>query len=241
VAAEIEERAKELVESLLSDVAIKGIIISDNEGKPIFSSFSEEIDSNMFFDSARLAPVASTMLSVSAGSMRKLFNQNLESIVCFVGDNVFLLVPSEKANILASIAREIVSLRGAEYYQEKLRAAVREISALMVTVGLEETISVKMKRAIPEALAVGIVTKEGLPLAFQTIIDDAALAAAANGLYVLATAMAGQPHVDYVAAQADQASLLLHKLDEERALVVVVPKEQKLGEYIAKIKQVLKS
>jgi len=241
VANEIEKHAKSVVEGLLSDVAIKGVLISDNEGKPIFFKVSPDIDTEMLLDSHQMAPVASTVISVSAGSMRKLFNQTLESVVCFVEDDVFLLVPGQQANILACIAREIVALRGAEHYVEQLRAAVREISALMETIGLEETIAIKVKRVIPEVLAVGIVTNEGLPLAFQTIIDDAALAAAANGIYVLATAMSGRPHMDYIAAQADQASLILHRLDAEKTLVVVVPKEQKLGEYIAKIKQVLPS
>lgn len=236
---ELKERTKNVVTDLLSDVAIKGIVVSDNEGNPIYSSFSKEIDSELLQDSSRVAPVAATVVSVSAGSMRKLFNQTLECVVCFVEEDVFLLVPGQQANILACIGREIVSLRGVEHYAEKLYAAIREISATMETIGMEETVVIKMKRVIPEAMAVGIVTREGLPLAFQTIIDDAALAAAANGIEILATAMSGRSQVDYIAAQADQASLILHRMDEEKTLVVVVPKEQNLGEYIAMIKQVL--
>ncbi|MFX0211500.1 MAG: hypothetical protein ACFFDT_36315 [Candidatus Hodarchaeota archaeon] len=238
---EIEAHAESLVTELLNDKAITGVVISDNEGNAIYSSFTPEEDSEMLYDSEKLAPVAATVISVSTGSMRKLFNQSLESVVCVVEDDVFFLVPGPKANVLACIDQEVVSLRGAEYYQDKLFAVVREISALMETVGLEETLVIKVKRIIPEALAVGIVTREGLPLAFQTIIDDAALAAAANGIYVLASAMSGRPGVDYIAAQADQASLILHRMEEEKTLVVVVPKEQKLGEYIVKIKQVLQN
>ena len=238
---EISERTKNFVTDLLSDVAIKGVIVSDNEGNPIYSSFSTEISSEFIQDSSRMAPVASTVVSVSASSMRKLFNQKLENVICFVDDIVFLIVPGQAANIMAYIDREIVTLRGVEYYKEKLYVLIRDISAMMETSGIEESVVVKVKRVIPEAIAIGIVTNEGLPLAFQTIIDDAALAAASNGIYILASAISGESEVDYIAVQADQASLILHRMDEGKILVTAVPKEQNLGEYIVKIKQAIAS
>ena len=49
---EISERTKNFVTDLLSDVAIKGVIVSDNEGNPIYSSFSTEISSEFLQDSS---------------------------------------------------------------------------------------------------------------------------------------------------------------------------------------------
>ena len=117
-----------------------------------------------------------------------------------------------------------------------------QISAFVETSDLiKEEVFVAIKRAIPNALVIAIITKDGLPIKVQATMPEPMLSAMTSAIYNLAGILL-EEGLEFSIIGGENGSIIIHELDESRILAIAVPEadERKLGSYIAKIKSIIK-
>jgi predicted regulator of Ras-like GTPase activity (Roadblock/LC7/MglB family) len=104
---------------------------------------------------------------------------------------------------------------------------------------IKEEIFVAIKRAIPNALVIAIITKDGLPIKIQATMAESTISAMISAIYNLSDILIGGMEFSIIAGE--NGSIIIHELDESRILCVAVPEadESKLGTYIVKIKAII--
>ncbi|MHA1472939.1 MAG: roadblock/LC7 domain-containing protein, partial [Promethearchaeota archaeon] len=104
-----------------------------------------------------------------------------------------------------------------------------------------EEIFVAIKRAIPNALAIVIITKDGLPIKVQSTMPEPTIAAMISAIYNLAGVLLDSG-LEFSIIGGDHGSIIIHELDENRILAIAVSEgdEKILRSHIAKIKAIIK-
>ncbi|MBA7542424.1 hypothetical protein ES705_34745 [subsurface metagenome] len=84
---------------------------------------------------------------------------------------IILSILTENIALIAYLNREIAELEGLDSYITSLRKFAIQISAFVETSDLiKEEVFVAIKRAIPNALVIAIITKDGLPIKVQCLV-----------------------------------------------------------------------
>ena len=144
--------------------------------------------------------------------------------------------------MITYLNRELAELEGLDTYINLLKKLAIQISAIIETSDLiKEEVFVAIKRAIPNALVIAIITKDGLPIKVQATMPEPMLSALSSAIYNLAGVLLGS-NLEYSIIGGENGSIIIHELDENRILAIAVPEadERKLGSYIAKIKSIIK-
>ncbi|MHA1284135.1 MAG: hypothetical protein ACTSVV_15845 [Promethearchaeota archaeon] len=236
----LEEEIRHIVNKELEDnAAYIGINIGLHGGTNITSQFKK--DKEIELTDSEISAATSSLLFLSSKMLQEILNQKI-SFNAITGKNkIIVTVLTDTITLIAFLNRELAELEGLDQYMQKIKDLALKISAIVETSDIiREECFVAVKRAIPDALMIAIINKEGLPLKIQSHIPEPMLAAMISAIYNLSEILS-HDDFEYTIISAENGSIIIHKLDDYRILSVAVPEagEKNLGKYIAKIKEII--
>lgn len=188
-----------------------------------------------------IASAASSLLFLSTQMIAGALNQEVSHNI-IAGKTTYLLsVLTDSITMIILLNREIAELEGMTQNVETLKNFALKISAIVETSDfIKEEIFVALKRAIPNALVLAIITKEGLPIKIQSTMPEPMLSAMVSAIYSLSTVLI-EEGLEFSIIAGIQGSIILHELEGNRILCIAVPEadEKKIGKYIVKIKKII--
>jgi predicted regulator of Ras-like GTPase activity (Roadblock/LC7/MglB family) len=116
-----------------------------------------------------------------------------------------------------------------------------KISAVVETSVVQEDLFVLIKRAIPNALSIVIINKEGLPIKVESTIEEPKISAFIYALNSLSNTLL-KDDIEHTVISGEYGSYIIQQIDEERILGIAVPdsKDAKLNKYIAALQDIIK-
>ena len=230
--------AKKIDQHLKSNAAIIGINIGTHGGTFLASKFKKDV----IMTKAEITAASSSLVFLSSKILQDSLNQKISYNLITGKEKVILSILTEHITMITYLNRELAELEGLDTYVNLLNKLAIQISAIIETSDLiKEEIFVAIKRAIPDALVIAIITKDGLPIKVQATMPEPMLSALSSAIYNLAGVLLGSD-LEYSIIGGENGSIIIHELDENRILAIAVPEadERKLGSYIAKIKSIIK-
>jgi predicted regulator of Ras-like GTPase activity (Roadblock/LC7/MglB family) len=238
----IKKLNKELSELLEKEInnrkSILGISISTHGGTHLISKLKKDIT----MTNSEISAASSSLVFISSKILNDSLNQQISYNLITGKKRIILSILTENIAFIAYLNREIAELEGLDSYITSLRKFAIQISAFVETSELiKEEVFVAIKRAIPNALVIAIITKDGLPIKVQATMPEPILSAMTSAIFNLAGILL-EEGLEFSIIGGDNGSIIIHELDESRILAIAVPEadERKLGSYIAKIKSIIK-
>jgi len=190
----------------------------------------------------KIASATSSLLFLSSQILHGALNQEI-SYNLIAGKKVYLLsILTETITMICYLNRELAELEGLlQKYINPLKDLALKISAIVETSDvIKEEVFVALKRAIPNALILAIISRDGLPIKIQSTMAEPMLSAMSSAIYSLSEVLL-EGMLEFSIISAENGSIILHELDERRILCVAVPEadEAKIGGYVAKIKKII--
>jgi len=224
---------------LEKNTALLGINFGTSGGTFIISNFKEKITD---LKDLEITAASSSLLFISHNMLKASLNQDI-SYNLIAGKKIILVsIMSDDVSMVAYLNRKLAELEGVDNIIRKLKAFTIKVTAIIVTSEIiKEEIFVAIKRAIPNALVIAIITKEGLPIKIQATMPESTISAMLSALYNLSDILIGEMEFSIIAGE--NGSIIIHELDESRILCVAVPEadESNLGTYIVRIKGIIES
>ena len=189
-----------------------------------------------------MSAASSSLVFLSSKILQDSLNQKIAYNLITGKDRIILSILTEDIALISYLNRELAELEGLDTYIKSLRAFAIQISAIIETSDLiKEEIFVAIKRSIPNALVIAIITKDGLPIKVQSTMPEPILSAMTSAIFNLAGILLEQD-LEYSIIGGENGSIILHELDASRLLAIAVPEadEKKLGTYLVKIKTIIK-
>jgi len=218
--------------------SILGISISTHGGTHIVSELKEDIK----MTKTELAAASSSMVFLSSKMLSDSLNQKSSYTLITGSKRIILSILTDYMALIAYLDRELAELEGLDYYIRSLRKLAIKMSAIIETSDLiKEEIFVALKRAIPNALVIAIITKDGLPIKVQSTMPEPILSAMTSAIYNLAGILL-EGGLEFSIIGGDHGSIIIHELDESRILAIAVSEgdDKILRSHIAKIKSIIK-
>ncbi len=238
----IKKLNKELSELLEKEInnrkSILGISISTHGGTHLVSKLKEDIT----MTNSEISAASSSLVFISSKILKDSLNQQISYNLITGEKRIILSILTENIALIAYLNREIAELEGLDSYITSLRKFAAKISAFVETSDLiKEEVFVAIKRSIPNALVIAIITKDGLPIKVQSTMPEPILSAMTSAIFNLAGILL-EDGLEFSIIGGENGSIIIHELDESRILAIAVPEadERKLGSYIAKIKSIIK-
>ena len=238
----IKKLNKELSELLEKEInnrkSILGISISTHGGTHLVSKLKKDIT----MTNSEISAASSSLVFISSKILKDSLNQKISYNLITGKKRIILSILTENIALIAYLNRELAELEGLDSYITSLRKFAIQISAFVETSDLiKEEVFVAIKRAIPNALVIAIITKDGLPIKVQATMPEPILSAMTSAIFNLAGILL-EEGLEFSIIGGDNGSIIIHELDESRILAIAVPEadERKLGSYIAKIKSIIK-
>ena len=218
--------------------SILGISISTHGGTHLVSKLKKDIT----MTNSEISAASSSLVFISSKILKDSLNQQISYNLITGKKRIILSILTENIALIAYLNREIAELEGLDSYITSLKKFAAKISAFVETSDLiKEEVFVAIKRAIPNALVIAIITKDGLPIKVQSTMPEPILSAMTSAIFNLAGILL-EEELEFSIIGGDNGSIIIHELDESRILAIAVPEadERKLGSYIAKIKSIIK-
>ena len=236
----IQSEISTLIDKELEEnTALLGINFGTSGGTFILSKFKEKLTD---LNDLEITAASSSLLFISRNMLKGSLNQDI-SYNLIAGKKIILIsIMSDDISMVAYLDRELAELEGIDNIIRNLKAFTIKVIAIIVTSEIiKEEIFVAIKRAIPNALVIAIITKEGLPIKIQATMPESTISAMISALYNLSDILIGGMEFSIIAGE--NGSIIIHELDESRILCVAVPEadESKLGTYIVRIKGIIES
>ncbi len=232
----------ELTELLSNEIkdqkSILGISISTHGGTHIVSELKEDIK----MTKSELAAASSSMVFLSSKMLSDSLNQKSSYTLITGQKRIILSILTDYMALIAYLDRELAELEGLDFYIRSLRKLAIKMSAIIETSDLiKEEIFVALKRAIPNALVIAIITKDGLPIKVQSTMPEPIISAMTSAIYNLAGILL-EGGLEFSIIGGDHGSIIIHELDESRILAIAVSEgdDKILRSHIAKIKSIIK-
>ena len=229
-----------LVEKAISeDSAILGINIGTHGGTFLGNYFKEDMN----LSKLEITAATSSLLFLSSKTLMGSLMQEISYNIITGKEKMILAILTENITMIAYLNRELAELEGVNHYINKMKQFSLQVSAFVETSEfIREEIFVAVKRAIPSAIMLGIISKEGLPIKIQSTMPEPIISAMVSALYNLSDVLLEDKNLEYSIIAGENGSIIVHELDEHRILFVAVPEadESKLGSFIAKIKTIIK-
>lgn len=240
--ANIIKIEKDLLKLITKEIednsALLGINVGTHDGALIASMHKKETK----LTELQIASANSSILFLSSKILMDSLNQTISHNIIAGKDLYLLSIMSENITIVAYLDRQLTELEGINNYIKKLKDFTLKLSAIVETSALikEECFGL-IKRAIPNALVLAIMTKDGLPIKIQSTMPEPMLSAITSAIYNLSAVLIEEKAVEYSVIAGENGSIIIHELDENRIVAVAVPEadENKIGAYIAKIKSII--
>lgn len=217
---------------------ILGISISSHGGTHLASMFKKEIK----LTKTEISAASSSMVFLSSKMLHDSLNQKISYNLITGKERIIVSILNESIALIAYLNRQLAELEGLDSYINSLKKFATQISAIIETSDLiKEEIFVAVKRAIPNAIVIAILTKDGLPIKVQSTMPEPILSAITSAIYNLGGVLL-EGGLEYSIIGGENGSIIIHDLDDNRILAIAVPEadERKLGSYIAKIKSIIK-
>ena len=221
------------------DSAILGINIGTHGGTFLGNYFKEDTK----LSTLEIAAATSSLLFLSSKTLMGSLMQEISYNIIMGKEKMILAILTENVTMISYLKKELAELEGVHHYINKLKKFALQVSAFVETSEfIREEVFVAVKRAIPSAIMLGIITREGLPIKIQSTMPEPVISAMISALYNLSHVLLEEQNVEYSIIAGGNGSIILHELDEQRILFVAVPEadESKLGSFIAKIKTIIK-
>ena len=235
----LNNELSELLEKEINNSkSILGIAISTHGGTYIISKLKKDIT----MTNSEISAASSSLVFISSKILKDSLNQQISYNLITGKKRIILSILTENIALIAYLNREIAELEGLDSYITSLRKFAIQISAFVETSDLiKEEVFVAIKRAIPNALVIAIITKDGLPIKVQATMPEPILSAMTSAIFNLAGILL-EEGLEFSIIGGENGSIIIHELDESRILAIAVPEadERKLGSYIAKIKSIIK-
>ncbi len=234
----LKSDVSELIEKeLQSAPAILGINVGTPEGTRIASKFKKETRMSM----SEVTAASSSLVFLSSKILKDSLNQKISYHLITGKEKIIHSILTENITMISYLNRELAELEGLSTYINNLYKLSLQISAIIETSDiLKEQVFVAIKRAIPNALVIAIITKDGLPIKIQATMPEPILSAITSAIYNLAGVLL-EEGLEFSIIGGENGSIIIHEIDENRILAIAVPEadERKLGSYIAKIKAII--
>jgi len=228
-----------LIEKEINDKhGILGISISSHGGTHLASKFKKDIK----LTKTEISAASSSMVFLSSKILHDSLNQSLSYNLITGKERIIVSILTENIALMSYLNRELAELEGLDSYINSLKKFAIQISAIIETSNLiKEEIFVAIKRAVPNALVIAIITKDGLPIKIQSTMPEPILSAITSAIYNLSSVLL-EASLEFSIIGGENGSIIIHELDETRVLAIAVPEadERKLGSYIAKIKSIIR-
>ncbi|MBY9011501.1 MAG: hypothetical protein KGD70_03925 [Candidatus Lokiarchaeota archaeon] len=233
---------RELTDLLSQEIkdqkSILGISISTHGGTHIVSDLKEDIQ----MTKSELAAASSSMVFLSSKMLSDSLNQKSSYTLITGQKRIILTILTDFMALIAYLDRELAELEGLDFYIRSLRKLAIKMSAIIETSDLiKEEVFVALKRAIPNALVIAIITKDGLPIKVQSTMPEPIISAMTSAIYNLAGILL-EGSLEFSIIGGDHGSIIIHELDESRILAIAVSEgdDKVLRSHIAKIKSIIK-
>lgn len=228
-----------LIEKELNEnPAILGINIASLDGTKIATKLKTRLKLTEY----EISAANSSLLFLSSRMLQGSLNEQISFNLTSGKEKIIISILTESITMLTYLNRELAELEGLNTYVIRLKKFALHISAIIETSDIiKEEIFVSLKRAIPNAIALAIITKDGLPIKIQSSMPESMISAMIAAIYNIADILLERSS-EYSIIAGIKSSIIIHELDESRILCIAVPEaeESKLGSYIAKIKTILK-
>lgn len=238
----LEDDVLELIEKKMEEnAALEGVNVGTHGGTLISSRFKEENEPTL--SKLEIAAATSSMLFLSSKMLKGTLSQKISHSLIAGKENYILNILTDQITMTVYLNRELAELDGISNTINTFKTFALQISAVIETSELlKEEIFGAIKRAIPNALVIAIITYDGLPIKVQSTMAEPMLSAMISAVYNLADILTEESHFEYNIIFGDNGSIIIHELDGKRILCVAVPEadEQKVGSYIVKIKSIIK-
>jgi predicted regulator of Ras-like GTPase activity (Roadblock/LC7/MglB family) len=232
----------ELTELLSKEIkdqkSILGISLSTHGGTHIVSELKEDIK----MTKTEIAAASSSLVFLSSKMLNDSLQQKSSYTLITGKKRIILTILTDYMALISYLDRELAELEGLDFYIRALRKLAIKMSAIIETSDLiKEEIFVALKRAIPNALVIAIITKDGLPIKVQSTMPEPILSAMTSAIYNLAGILL-DGGLEFSIIGGDHGSIIIHELDESRILAIAVSEgdEKILRSHIAKIKSIIK-
>ena len=155
--------------------------------------------------------------------------------------NIFFSVLTKEVAGSVIFNRKMVDLVGITDQKQMMTDLFLKISAIVETSVVKEDLFVLIKRAIPNALSIVIINKEGLPIKVESTMEDPKISAFVYALNSLSRTLL-KDDVEHTVISGEYGSYIIQQIDEERILGIAVPdsRDDKLNKYIAALTEIIK-
>ncbi len=228
-------------ETMENYVAIRGISIGTSNATNIFTKLKPGLEN---FSEVELVASAASFQFIARNLYTYVIDNKMESTYVTVDDYVLLLLSVKEVSAAIILDRNLAELESFKQHTEKLKQAILKIAVFIETSDyLKEDPMVSIKRAIPPAKMIAIVSKEGMPIKVEAEnIQDVMLGSMISALANL-TGVVLKNSLDYCVMQGVTGHILVIQFDSERILAISLPsnEESNIGEYLARIKEIIKN
>ena len=235
---DLETDLNDLLEKEMKELAgILGITISSHGGSHLVSKFKKEIS----MTKTEISAASSSLVFLSSKMLQDSLNQKISYNLITGSNRIILSILTDNIAMISYLNRQLAELEGLNVYINHLKKFCMKLSAIIATSDIiKEEVFVAIKRAIPNALVVAIITKDGLPIKIQATMPEPILSAMTSAIYNLSSVLL-EGGLEYSVIGGENGSIIIHELDENRIIAIAVPEadEKKLGSYVAKIKTII--
>ena len=225
------------MDEALAEAYIHGILVSSLDGNVITFNFKKE------FNSIAVAAGASTLLFISTSALEILGeDRNLEFILSYGRDDLFAVIPGENVVVTTIIDRTIADLRGIDEIISNLKHITLKISGIVEAEEVEGGLLGILKEKIPESSLIMLLTKEGFPIMTSTFsVELTQTSAMLSAVYNTCYSMLSDDikFLDFSVISGEKDYIIVHRIDDERVVGVVAPKDKKLTTLVAQIRESL--
>ena len=235
---DLETDITDLLEKEMKEQAgILGMTVSSHGGTHLASKFKKEIS----MTKTEISAASSSLVFLASKMLQDSLNQQISYNLITGTKRTILSILTDNIAMICYLNRKLAELEGLDVYINHLKKFSMKLSAIIATSDLiKEEVFVAIKRAIPNALVIAIITKDGLPIKVQATMAEPILSAMTSAIYNLSSVLL-QGGLEFSIIGGENGSIIIHELDNNRILAIAVPEadEKKLGSYIAKIKTII--
>ncbi|GAB4327925.1 MAG: hypothetical protein Kow0069_35000 [Promethearchaeota archaeon] len=242
------ETLNDLEKAIDSDLfgvpAVKGVGIGTHGGTMLLTRFkkAEEIKD----DPKHLVAATTSLLFLASKLAQQVFMQEIRDTRSYGEKEILVCMLTHNLTFSFLLNREIVELEGLnQTVIPRLKEFAMKASAIVETSDyIEKDIFVKIKRAIPDATVLAIISNSGMPIKIQAEMSEPKLSAIISALQNITNLIFGEEgSTEYTLLSGESGTFIILKIDEKRLLGVAVPEgdDSKLGKILARIKEIVEN
>ncbi|MHA1733642.1 MAG: hypothetical protein ACTSU5_16965 [Promethearchaeota archaeon] len=240
------EEVEQLIESdLFSMTAVNAVTVGTHGGTMLSVKFRDNLEER---DPKQLVAATTSMLFLASSLTHRIFNQEIKYSTSYGSKEILICTLTHNLAFSFLLNRELVELEGlSSVFMPKLNEFCLKISAIVETSDyVEKDIFVKIKRAIPNALAIAIITSSGMPIKVQSTMSEPKLSAIISALQNITVIIFGDSSTgstEYSIITSEHGGFIIHRIDQKRLLGVAIPEsdDAALGKTLARIKEIIKT